>query len=188
MLVGPSHCDGRQVREQVQRRADHTELAVDIRRAGDARRRCRRSAQLAMRVVSRLAPLYGASSLLPVTRAHIDGCIYQGPAGLEFAERLARAGGRVRVPTSLNVISLDRARWESLQIPRSYAESASRLAQAYLDMGATPTFTCAPYQTASAPCFGEQIAWAESNAVAYANSMIGARTNRYGDFLDISCA
>ena len=152
--------------------------------AGDAGE----AAQLAMRVVSRLAPLYGASFLLPVTRAHIDGCIYQGPAGLEFAERLARAGGRVRVPTSLNVISLDRARWESLQIPRSYAESASRLAQAYLDMGATPTFTCAPYQTASAPCFGEQIAWAESNAVAYANSMIGARTNRYGDFLDISCA
>ena len=94
----------------------------------------------------------------------------------------------MRVPTSLNVISLDRARWERSRSPRDYAESAGRLAQAYLDMGATPTFTCAPYQTAAAPRFGEQIAWAESNAVAYANSMIGARTNRYGDFLDICCA
>jgi hypothetical protein len=55
-------------------------------------------------------------------------------------------------------------------------------------MGAVPTFTCAPYQTAARPSFGEQIAWAESNAVAFANSVIGARTNRYGDYLDISCA
>src|SRR3712207_4653352 len=71
---------------------------------------------------------------------------------------------------------------------RSYADKAYRLGQAYLRMGAMPTFTCAPYQTAAAPAFGEQIAWAESNAVAFANSVIGARTNRYGDYLDISCA
>jgi predicted aconitase len=146
------------------------------------------AARLAMRLLVRMAPLYGADRLLPITRAHIDGCIYEGDAGLEFAERLARLEGRVRVPTSLNVISLDRARWRQLGTPAEYATKAARLGQAYLSMGATPTFTCAPYQTTAAPVFGEQIAWAESNAVAYANSVIGARTNRYGDYLDVSCA
>jgi predicted aconitase len=144
--------------------------------------------RLAMRILMRIAPLFDASSLLPVTRAHIDGCIYEGDAGVEFAERLVAGGGRVAVPTSLNVISLDRARWRSHGLDAGYASKADRLAQAYLAMGAKPSFTCAPYQTEHAPVFGEQIAWAESNAVAYANSVIGARTNRYGDYLDISCA
>lgn len=146
------------------------------------------AAQLAMRILVRMTPLYGADRLLPITRAHIDGCIYEGDAGLEFAERLARLGGQVRVPTSLNVISLDRARWRQLNTPGAFAAKARRLGQAYVSMGAAPTFTCAPYQTSAAPVFGEQIAWAESNAVAFANSVIGARTNRYGDYLDISCA
>jgi predicted aconitase len=144
--------------------------------------------QLAMRIVTRMAPLYGATELLSVTGAHVDGCIYQGEAGLEFAERLAALGGRVRVPTSLNVISLDRRHWRDLGTPPEYAARASRLAEAYLTMGATPTFTCTPYQTSAKPAFGEQIAWAESNAVAFANAIIGARTNRYGDYLDICCA
>jgi predicted aconitase len=144
--------------------------------------------RLAMRILVRMAPLYGATSLLPITRAHIDGCIYEGDAGLEFAERLAASGGRVHVPTSLNVISLDRTHWHALGMDAAYAEKARRLGQAYLDMGARPTFTCAPYLTDARPSFGEQIAWSESNAVAFANSVIGARTNRYGDYLDISCA
>lgn len=143
---------------------------------------------LAMRIVARMAPLYGASHLIPISRAHIDGCIYEGDAGVEFAERLAREGGKVRVPTSLNVISLDRTHWRELGLDPEYASKARRLGQAYLEMGATATFTCTPYQTDSRPYFGEQIAWAESNAVAFANSVIGARTNRYGDYLDISCA
>lgn len=149
--------------------------------AGDA-------VSLAMRILTRLAPLYGATSLLPVTKAHIDGCIYSGDAGLEYAERLAALGARVAVPTSLNVVSLDRARWKELGMEEGYASRARRIAEAYLAMGAQPTFTCAPYQTTHAPTFGEQIAWSESNAVAFANSVIGARTNRYGDFLDIACA
>jgi predicted aconitase len=146
------------------------------------------AARLAMRIVARLAPLYGATSLLPVTKAHIDGCIYQGEAGLAFAERLAELGGRMRVPTTLNVVSLDTRHWRSHGLDADYADKAFRLGNAYVRMGAQPTFTCAPYQTAAAPEFGEQIAWSESNAVAYANSVLGARTNRYGDFLDACCA
>lgn len=144
--------------------------------------------QLAMRIVCRMAPLYGAGSLLPVTCAHIDGVILAGQAGLDFAERLADLGGHVSVPTTLNVMSMDRERWRELGQEPAYADRARRMGQAYLRMGAAPTFTCAPYQTAAAPVFGEQIAWSESNAVAFANSVIGARTNRYGDFLDICCA
>lgn len=146
------------------------------------------AAQFAVRLLARMAPLYGADRLLPVTRAHIDGCIYSGDAGLEYAERLVAMGGVVRVPTSLNVVSLDRARWRQLGMPAPYANSARRIADAYIAMGAMPTFTCAPYQTEARPSFGEQIAWSESNAVAFANSVCGARTNRYGDFLDIACA
>lgn len=143
---------------------------------------------LAMRILARMAPLYGADRFLAVTRAHIDGIVYEGHAGLTFAERLADLGGQVRVPTSLNVMSMDRTNWRQLGQDEQFAANARRLGYAYVRMGATPTFTCAPYQTDVAPVFGEQIAWSESNAVAYANSVIGARTNRYGDYLDISCA
>ncbi len=143
---------------------------------------------LAMRILARMAPLYGADRFIEVTRAHIDGIVYEGHAGLAFAERLAELGGQVRVPTSLNVMSMDRTNWQQLGQGEEFAANARRLGFAYVRMGATPTFTCAPYQTDVAPVFGEQIAWSESNAVAYANSVIGARTNRYGDYLDISCA
>ena len=144
--------------------------------------------RLAASILYRMAPMYGAASLLPVTRAHIDGVIYTGNAGLDFAEHLADLGARVAVPTTLNVGSVDRKRWREIGQDPDYASSARRLGEAYLRMGAQPTFTCAPYQHGHIPAFGEQIAWSESNAVAYANSVLGARTNRYGDYLDICCA
>ncbi|MCA9878874.1 MAG: aconitase X catalytic domain-containing protein [Thermomicrobiales bacterium] len=144
--------------------------------------------QLAASILRRMAPIYGATSLLPVSRAHIDGVIYTGRAGLHFAEHLADLGGKVAVVTTLNVGSVDRERWRNLGQAPEFAAAARRLGEAYLRMGAQPTFTCAPYQQGHAPAFGEQIAWSESNAVAYANSILGARTNRYGDYLDICCA
>ena len=144
--------------------------------------------RLAASILYRMAPMYGATSLLPVTRAHIDGVIYTGNSGLYFAEHLADLGARVAVPTTLNVGSVDRERWREIGQTPEYASSARRLGEAYLRMGAQPTFTCAPYQHGHVPAFGEQIAWSESNAVAYANSVLGARTNRYGDYLDICCA
>jgi len=142
----------------------------------------------AMRILTRTAPLYGAIELLPVTRAHVDGCILEGRAGLMFAERLADEGGLVSIPTTLNVMSMDRTGWRAHAMTADYADRAFRLGNAYVRMGARPTFTCAPYQTEAPPGRGEQIAWSESNAVAFANSVCGARTNRYGDYLDISCA
>ena len=85
------------------------------------------------------------------------------------------------------MISIDRRRWREQGVPSPWARDAERLADAYLRMGAQPTFTCAPYDIAEGPALGEHIAWAESNAIAYANGVLGARTNRYGDLID-ACA
>ena len=144
--------------------------------------------QMAMRILARMAPFYGAQRLLDISGAHIDSTIYIGQAGLEYAERLAGLGARVRVPTTLNVSGLDEAGWQEWPVPADWAQGAQRQMVAYRSMGAIPTWTCAPYQTEYRPKFGEQIAWGESNAIVFANSVIGARSERYPDLLDICCA
>jgi predicted aconitase len=97
-------------------------------------------------------------------------------------------GGHVAVPTTLNVSSLDLLHPELYRGDAETAAAARRLMDAYVDMGCTPSWTCAPYQLAQRPALGDQVAWAESNAIVFANSVLGARTARYGDFLDICCA
>ncbi|MDO6965861.1 cis-3-hydroxy-L-proline dehydratase [Rhizobium alvei] len=138
----------------------------------------------AMRIIIRMAELLGAERLIPVSRAHIDGCIYTGPASLDFAEKLVAAGGRVAVPTTLNAISVDRMAWQRQGTDPALSRAAAALADAYLALGARTSFTCAPYLREDSPASGDDIAWAESNAVVYANSVLGARTMKYPDFLD----
>ncbi|MGX9566888.1 cis-3-hydroxy-L-proline dehydratase [Pseudomonas sp. CFBP 5748] len=147
-----------------------------------------KAAQVAMQIVLRMAEIQGATQLLNVTQAHIDGCIYTGPASLRFAEQLVQWGAKVRVPTTLNSISVDQRRWRELGVDPALGEPASALGDAYMAMGAQLSFTCAPYLLDTAPKAGEQIVWAESNAVVYANSVLGARTQKYPDFLDICIA
>ena len=144
--------------------------------------------QLAMSILVRMAGVYGAGELMDITQAHIDSTIYLGDATLEFAERLASLGARVAVPTSLNVSGVDECGWQDWAVSPEWAAKAARQMLAYERMGAVPTWTCAPYQTRMRPVFGQQIAWGESNAIAFANSVIGARTERYPDLLDICCA
>jgi len=144
--------------------------------------------QLAMSILVRMAEVYGATEMMDVSQTHIDGCGLLSESGLEFAETLAAHGGRVSIPTTLNMIPLDLQNWRKFGIPEDFAAKAIRLAKAYTDMGCIPTWTCAPYQGYLTPRFGQQIAWAESNAIVYANSVLGARTNRYGDFIDICAA
>ena len=144
--------------------------------------------RLAMSVLVKMAGVYGAEEMMDVTQAHIDGCGLMSESSLEFAETLAAMGGQVSIPTTLNMIPLDLQYWAQFGVPGEFAARATRLAQAYIDMGCVPTFTCAPYQGYLTPRFGQQIAWAESNAIVYANSVLGARTNRYGDFVDICAA
>ena len=145
-------------------------------------------AEFAMRIVVRAAETMGATRLLDITSAHVDSCIYNGIAGLDFAERLRNGGARVSVPTTLNVASLDLLHPELNQGNPESQALARRLVDAYVAIGGRPTWTCAPYQLSERPSLGDQIAWAESNAIVFANSVLGARTNRYGDFIDISCA
>ena len=147
-----------------------------------------KAAQVAMQLVLRMAELQGARELLDVTQAHIDGCIYTGPACLRFARQLLDWGAKVSVPTTLNSISVDQRRWRALGIDPAFGEPASELGDVYMAMGAALSFTCAPYLLDSAPKAGEQIVWAESNAVVYANSVLGARTLKYPDYLDICIA
>ena len=142
----------------------------------------------AMRIVVKAAHLQGAAALTDVTRGHIDGCILANQANLIFAERMADLGARVRVPTTMNAISVDRENWQRQGVPPVFGGHAARLADAYVRMGCQPTFTCAPYLLDDSPTQGEGIAWAESNAVIYANTVLGARTPKHPDYLDLCIA
>src|SRR5213080_2248284 len=146
------------------------------------------AAQFAMQILVRMADVYEARELMDISHAHIDSAIYLGDATLEFAERLASLGARVAVPTTLNVGGVDECGWKEWAVSPEWAAKAARQMLAYERMGAVPTWTCAPYQTHMRPIFGQQIAWGESNAISFANSVIGARTERYPDLLDICCA
>ncbi|MER8733519.1 aconitase X [Mesorhizobium sp. M1227] len=146
------------------------------------------AAAAAMTILVAFSKAVGARKLLNIAGAHIDGCLYHGQASLDFVERLIEGGGRVRVPTTLNVGSFDLIHPGLVKMPVSQETPARRLMKAHLELGCQATFTCAPYQTRFRPRFGEQIAWGESNAIVFANSVIGARTNRYGDFIDLCCA
>jgi predicted aconitase len=157
------------------------EAAIAAGRDGEA-------AALALRLVVESGRLLGADRLVAVASAHIDGCLYHGDSGTEFAEMLVARGARVRVPSSLNVGALDLARPGNVRLGGARRDMALRLMRAYEAMGCRATWTCAPYQAGHRPAAGSDVAWGESNAVAFCNSVLGARTNRYGDFLDIACA
>jgi predicted aconitase/predicted aconitase with swiveling domain len=144
---------------------------------------------LAMRLLVALARATGARQLLSVRSAHVDGCLYHGPASLDFARRLVALGASVAVPTTSNVGSVDLLHPEVVRGDPEDREAGRALMEAYVRLGCRTTFTCAPYQDPTArPARGEHVAWAESNAIAFVNSVVGARTARYGDFVDISAA
>ena len=143
---------------------------------------------LAMRIVVRLAQAMGANELLAISGAHIDSCLYHGQSGLDFVHRLASGGATVQVPTTLNVSSLDLLHPELYQGDADQAAASRELMHAYVSLGCEPTWTCAPYQREQRPARGQHVAWAESNAIVFANSVLGARTHRYSDFIDIAAA
>src|SRR5262245_7493720 len=143
---------------------------------------------MAMRIIAEMGRLLGATRLIPVSSAHIDGALYHGDSGVHFAERLVQAGGKVRVPATLNVGALDLLHPKRVSADPHRHQMALRLMRAYEALGCKPTWTCSPYHAGHRPAAGSDVAWGESNAVAFCNSVLGARTNRYGDFLDICCA
>ncbi|MGH2786773.1 MAG: aconitase X [Actinomycetota bacterium] len=146
------------------------------------------AARLAMSIIVEAASMTGARQLIDIDGAHIDGCLYHGRAGLDFAERLAGGRARVAVPTTLNVGALDLLHPGLYKGDARTGRAARRLMDLYVGMGCRPTWTCAPYQLPERPGLGRHVAWAESNAIVFANSVLGARTDRYGDFIDICAA
>ncbi|MBT1158349.1 aconitase X catalytic domain-containing protein [Aminobacter anthyllidis] len=145
-------------------------------------------AAMAMRIVAESATLLGAPRLIPIASAHIDGALYHGDSGTLFAERLVEGGARVAVRATLNVGALDLMGCSRVRLEEPQRSMARRMMEAYRKLGCEQSWTCAPYQAGHRPAFGTDVAWGESNAVVFCNSVLGARTNRYGDFLDIACA
>lgn len=145
-------------------------------------------AAMAMRIVAESAALLGAPRLIPIASAHIDGALYHGDSGTLFAERLVEGGARVAVRSTLNVGALDLMGCSRVRLEEPQRSMARRMMAAYRKLGCEQSWTCAPYQAGHRPAFGSDVAWGESNAVVFCNSVLGARTNRYGDFLDIACA
>ncbi|CAN7172720.1 aconitase X catalytic domain-containing protein [Mesorhizobium amorphae] len=145
-------------------------------------------AATAMRIVADSARLLGAPRLIPIASAHIDGALYHGDSGTLFAERLVEGGARVSVRSTLNVGALDLMGCSRIRLEEPARGMARRMMGAYRKLGCEQSWTCAPYQAGHRPALGSDVAWGESNAVVFCNSVLGARTNRYGDFLDIACA
>jgi predicted aconitase len=145
---------------------------------------------LAMQLVEQAASIMRAPSLVPISFAHIDACFYTGQSHLDFVKFLLDNDAALAVPTWTNnsVASVDDAAFRPEAIDPQMVGGAHELMRLYSRLGCKPTWTCAPYQLAGGPKFGDHIAVGESNAVAYYNSALGARTNKYGCYLDVACA
>ena len=144
--------------------------------------------QRAMQFLINYARIVGAKRFIPITSAHIDGCLYHGPSSLDFVHSFTQLQAQVSVPTTLNVAAVDTLHPELNTGEQRLISEQEKLTQAYTQLGCEPTLTCAPYQRKKRPAFGSHIAWAESNAIVFANSVLGARTERYGDFTDLCAA
>jgi predicted aconitase len=139
------------------------------------------AAKKSMEILVALGDIYGAERLIKVGSVQVAGVSYHnlGDAGLEFLNELAK-DGRVRVLTTLNPAGMDLENWRALGISEEFAEKQNLVIEAFEKMGILVSCTCAPYLIGNLPRYGEHIAWSESSAVTFANSVIGAKTNREG--------
>jgi predicted aconitase len=136
----------------------------------------------AMEIIVALGKIYGAQELVPVQSAQVAGVSYKnlGDAGLEFLREWAEQGAQVRVLTTLNPAGMDLTHWRELGISEEFARKQMAIIEAFKAMGIVPSCSCTPYLTGNLPTFGQHVAWSESSAVGFANSVLGARTNREG--------
>ena len=135
--------------------------------------------QFAMEAIVRVARGFGAEELVEVVSVHamaMYGDLHD--AGLDLLERLHRLGGRCCVPTTQDPASMSFTHWQRLGVPAAYADKQLRLARLVEALGERPLWSCTPYDAGNVPAFGQNVAWAESSAVSFANSVLGARTNR----------
>jgi predicted aconitase len=139
-------------------------------------------ARQSMEILVALGRIYNAEKMIPITSAQVSGVSYKtiGDAGLDYLNDLVSKGAKVSVPTFLNPAGMDREQWKEMRIPEDFAKKQIQVLDAYSKIGISQTCTCAPYFIGIRPKKGEHVAWAESSAVAFANSVLGARTNREG--------
>ncbi|XRP97136.1 aconitase X [Methanocaldococcus sp. 16A] len=142
---------------------------------GEALRRC-------MNLLVSLGDIYGAEKLIPINSAQISGVSYKtiGDIGLEFLEDFAKENVKVKVHSTLNPAGMDLDIWKELRIEEEFAKKQLKIIEAFKKMGVEIGCTCTPYLVGNLPKFGEHISWAESSAVSFANSVLGAKTNREG--------
>lgn len=138
--------------------------------------------QKAMELVTALGKIYGAEDLIDITSAHLSGASYKtiGDGGLKYLEDMVAGGAKVSVPSTLNPVGMDRTRWREMHITEAFAEKQLRIIDLYGSMGIKTTCSCTPYVGPNVPSMGDHVAWAESSALSFVNSYIGARTNREG--------
>ncbi|WP_423793343.1 aconitase X catalytic domain-containing protein [Methanocaldococcus indicus] len=150
---------------------------------GEILRRC-------MNLLVSLGEIYGAEKLIEISSSQVSGVSYKtiGDYGLEFIEDLTKENIKVKVPTTLNPAGMDLDRWREMGISESFAEKQLRIINAFRKLDIEISCTCTPYLTGNVPRFGEHISWAESSAVSYANSILGAKTNREGGPLALASA
>ena len=139
--------------------------------------------RISLKIITRMADMMGARELMDVRQAHTDGAWY-GPGSVAFGKRLRDWGGKFQVPTTINSLNIDQKRWRVLGVNAEFGSSCDELAKAFVDMGGKISFTCAPYLLDTAPKLGDPVAWGESNAVIYANSVLGARTLKNPNMLE----
>lgn len=145
--------------------------------------------KLAMEIMVKVGESCGAKRLIPISSAHIVLAMYKSiyDAGVEVCEKFADMGAKFKVPTTLDPCGMDTENWQKFKTPSDYAGKQIRVMNAYKKMGAIPVWTCTPYFTGNLPRFGEHVGWTESSAVAFINSVLGARSNRETAVMDI-CA
>jgi predicted aconitase len=134
------------------------------------------------RLLVRLGDIYGADKMIPVGSVQVAGVSYKsvGDPGMEFLEDMASKNAKVQVLTYLNPAGMDLESWKEYGFPEDFAKNQLRIMDAFKKMGIVVTSTCTPYLAGNLPRFREHIAWSESSAVSFSNSVIGARTNREG--------
>ncbi len=139
-------------------------------------------AQKAMQILVRLGEIYDADRMIPVSKVHMPGSsvVVAGEAGTRLVEKMAAQGGHFKVFTTLNTGAIDMGSWSEIGYSRETHDLQQRLTRAYEKLGALACHTCTPYLIGSVPRLGEHIAWGESSAIAFVNSVFGARTNREG--------
>ncbi len=143
--------------------------------------------KLAMEILCAVGEANGAECLIEVNSAHIVLAMYKSifDAGVDIIEKFADLGGKFRIPTTLDPSGMDREKPFEYKTPKDYYDKQKRVEDAYQKMGAIPVWTCTPYFLGHAPRLGEHVGWTESSAVAYVNTVLGARTNRETAVLDV---